>query len=639
MCGIAGFIDATGKLDKDVLVRMTDVLEHRGPDASGYQLFNEGSLSVGLGHRRLSIIDLSEHGAQPMTSACGRYTISFNGEVFNFKILRKELEAEGTVFKGHSDTEVMLAAFSKWGIEEAVKKFIGMFAFAVWDKTLRKLILVRDRIGIKPIYYGWVGKSFVFASQPGSFRQHPDFANSIDRDALALFFRYLYIPAPYSIYQQIRKLEPGAILTVDCSGTIAEALQNPTKDFFWSTDQTWTKGTFESMHDPEEAASSLESLLKDSVSMRMISDVPLGAFLSGGIDSTLVVALMQSLSSQKIKTFTIGHYQREYNEAKYAKNIAARLGTNHTELYVTQQDLTDTIPQLAGIWDEPFADSSQIPTFLVSRMARRSVTVCLSGDGGDELFAGYDRYLAGKKWAILQTVPCAIRNPATRIAAGLCQAAYGLLGSMAALKTSWRMEFMGSRSFLDRYKFLMSTYKHPAQFVTGGTEPELNWYHASFPRPDELVKQMQLWDLLSYLPDDILTKVDRASMAVSLEVRVPFLDHRVVEFAARIPTEMNMKQNQGKQLLRHILRKYVPDELTDRPKMGFGVPVERWLKNELRDWVESLLDERLLREQEYLDAGMVRSMWRSYVQGDVNWTRYLWGIVMFQAWLARQKTK
>ncbi|MCG2733741.1 MAG: asparagine synthase (glutamine-hydrolyzing) [Pseudodesulfovibrio aespoeensis] len=600
---------------------MAGAIAHRGPDDSGS--WADPGAGIALGHRRLSILDLSALGRQPMVSNCGRFVIAYNGEVYNFRTIRTELRALGHEFKGDSDTEVIVAGMAQWGVQEAVKRFVGMFAFALWDRGERALYLVRDRLGIKPLYYGRVANAFVFGSELKALRAFPGFCNDIDRGALSLYFRHNYIPAPHSIYQGVRKLEPGSILRVQPGG-------EPSVIRYWSADEVWDRGLqapFAGSMD--EGAERLHDLLADAVGLRMISDVPIGAFLSGGIDSSLVVALMQAQSSRPVKTFSIGFREQEFDEAHYAKAVAAHLGTDHTELYVTAEDMLSVIPLLPKIWDEPFADSSQIPTYCVSRLAGGHVTVSLSGDGGDELFAGYDRYFWSRRVRRLLAVPLPLRK---LIVAGLPRSVLASLGSLGR-KAAWRLDGLGCASFAELYRFLVSHQKKPAEFVLGGFEPEAELSRNADARGD-IFHRMTLWDTVSYLPDDILTKVDRASMAVGLEARVPILDHRVVEFAASLPLSMKVEKGQGKRILRKVLSRHVPDALVDRPKKGFGVPMERWLGRELRDWSESLLDQNRLVRQGYLDHQAVRRMWERFLAGDTYYCHFLWDILMFQAWLA-----
>lgn len=627
MCGIAGFITPSGK-ERGFLANtakaMSNAIRHRGPDDS--DVWVDEKAGVALGHRRLSIIDLSPLGRQPMASPSGRYVICYNGEVYNFKELRRELEELGHAFRGGSDTEVLLAGFEQWGVRRAVERFVGMFAFALWDAHERSLYLVRDRLGIKPLYYGRLGGDFVFGSELKALRAHPNFDRSIDRDSLTLYFRHNYIPAPYSIYDGIRKLEPGQMLKLN------PQKPEPVVEQYWSACEAWDRGEDEPFRgSKEKAIDQLETLLKDSIGLRMLADVPLGAFLSGGIDSSTVAALMQVQSSRPVKTFSIGFEEQGYNEAEHARAVADHLGTEHTELYVTPQDLLDVVPLIPRYWDEPFADSSQIPTYLLSRLTREHVTVSLSGDGGDELFSGYDRYFwTDRIWKMVNRVPVPFRKLLARAGKMLPGRAYDLLGSRGQ-KIRWRMDALGIDDFESLYRYFISHFKQPQEMVLGGAEPRTAG--ASLSPLDDRWRWMSLHDTVSYLPDDILVKVDRASMGVSLEARVPLLDHRVVEFAARVSTSMKVRDGQGKWLLRQVLYRHVPRELVERPKMGFGVPIERWMRNELREWCEDLLSAETIRKQGYLNPDMVGRMWKEYLGGESNWNYYLWDVLMFQAWL------
>ena len=627
----------------DLTDAMNAALAHRGPDDAG--LWYDAEAGVGLGHRRLSIVDLSPLGHQPMASESGRYYITYNGEVYNFRELRKELKPLGCTFRGHSDTEVLLAAIEQWGLEHAVKRFVGMFAFALWDRNERVLYLVRDRLGIKPLYYGWLGKAFVFGSELKAFKAHPAFRGEIDRNALALMMRHNYIPAPYSIYKGIYKLLPGHILTLNSADTGSAPVPTP----YWTARDVAEDGAANPFVGSEtEAVEHLDILLRGAIKLRMVADVPLGAFLSGGMDSSTVVALMQAQCGQPVKTFSIGFYEQGYNEAKYAKAVAAHLGTDHTELYVTPEQAMAVIPKLPTLYDEPFSDSSQIPTFLVSELACRHVAVSLSGDGGDELFCGYKRYETGRDlWGKIGWMPPLGRQALARslsaVPAKVLDGGFGWLapvlrryGRAGAVgdKLHKLAEILAVESPETMYYRLVSHWKNPAGVVIGAAEPPTvltdcdRW--ANLP---DFTQRMMYLDLVSYLPDDILVKVDRASMGVSLEARVPLLDHRVVEFAWKIPLSMKIRNGQGKWLLRQVLYKYVPKELIERSKMGFGIPIDRWLRGPLRDWAESLLDETRLRREGFFNPTPIRQKWNEHLSGKRNWQYYLWDVLMFQAWL------
>jgi len=656
MCGITGLLNFNNKANKqlrEICVRMTNTLTHRGPDDSG--IWVDPDYVYALGHRRLSILDLSPEGHQPMISSCGRYVIVFNGEVFNFQSIRKELDAQtaAPVFRGHSDTEVMLAAISAWGLKQAVQKFIGMFAFALWDRNEQTLHLVRDRLGIKPLYYGWAGNCFIFGSELKALTAHPEFAKEISRDALALYFRHRYIPAPYSIYQGVFKLYPGHILSIR-PGNPTAAVNTPVhSEPYWSARDIWKHGADNPWEgSDEEAVNTLENLLKDAVQLRMISDVPLGAFLSGGIDSSTVVALMQSLSARPVKTFTIGFYEDSFNEAHYAKKVADHLGTDHTELYLHERDALSIIPALPEMYDEPFADQSQMPTYLVSKLAKESVTVALSGDGGDELFSGYQHYLdAFRQWRTVQKVPYFVRSRVLPLIKKISPDTIdnfilplnAVLVKLGLSKGNVKQRLynfadrLSNQSFLLFYRDLLSNSTSPCSNVLYAQEPATIFSDAVNSEDSfDLYQLMSLVDLITYLPDDILVKVDRASMAVSLEARVPLLDHRVVEFAARIPTALKVRTGKGKLLLRQVLKRYIPEELIERPKAGFAVPVGSWLRNPLRQWAEEMLDEKKLSEQGFLNTHLVRSSWMEHLKGTHNWEAYLWEVLMFQAWLEQE---
>lgn len=628
MCGIAGFIDFTKNLEKPegTLLRMIDELSHRGPDGKG--IWFDETTGVGLGHRRLSIIDLSSEGNQPMVSGSGRYIISYNGEVYNYKALRKELQKLGKKFRSQSDTEVILSAIEIWGLENALPRFCGMFALAIFDIQLKKLFLVRDRLGIKPIYYGYVKGAFVFASELKSFLDYPEFPQTINRNALSTMIRFCYIPSPHSIYEEIYKLPPGHVLSLDSKNNSLQLTS------YWNPRSVLThaiENTFNGTRD--EAVDRLDELIRDAVNLRMISDVPLGAFLSGGIDSSTVVAIMQAQSNRPIRTFSIGFFEEKYNEATYAKSVAQHLGTDHTELYVTPQEAMDVIPDLPTVYDEPFADSSQIPTLLVSKLAREQVTVSLSGDGGDELFCGYRRYhYALHRWKQISWMPYDIRRKLGSIIKTSLLSRWSKPHTFASLLTE--------KNLVQLYKWLLSNWKNPEDIVINSEEPQTAFddelWLLQLP---EWAQQIMFIDLVCYLPDDILVKLDRASMAVSLESRVPLLDHRIVEFAWRLPIDLKIYQGEGKWILRKVLEKYVPRELVNRPKKGFGIPIGMWLRGPLRDWAESLLDERRLSQEGYLTPSLVREKWADHLKEKRSWQYELWNVLMFQSWLETVKRR
>ena len=623
---------------------MTRTLVHRGPDGEGYWLDNESG--VALGHRRLAVVDLTSEGAQPMTSSSGRFVISYNGEVYNFPQLRERLEKMGVVFRGRSDTEVILAAIEAWGVKPAVQEFVGMFAFALWDRRDRKLWLCRDRLGKKPLYFGVQNGTLVFASELRGVLQFPGIESEIDRDSLTLFLRHNYIPAPRSVYRGISKLEPVhlASFSVRNGGGFDQADQS-----YWSAlEVARLAKNAPLLGTLDELTEQLNVLLSDAVRIRMISDVPLGVFLSGGIDSSLIAALMQHQSTAPVKTFTIGFEEEAFNEADYARDIAARLGTEHTEVFVSPQDALDVIPSLASIYDEPFADSSQIPTVLVSQIARRDVTVALSGDGGDELFCGYNRYLWWRQiWSVVGPMPAVIRGLVGRGMTGISTDRWNsLLAPMSRfLPGGLRYSAPGERihklaevlraSNPDAlYQRLLSHWTNPEAIVIGGREPPTPLsINSHINDKDLFTEHMMLLDTVGYLPDDILVKVDRAGMSASLETRAPLLDHRVFEFAARVPLRHKLKGSQGKLILRKVLGRYLPETMFDRPKTGFGVPIDVWLRGPLRDWAEDLLSERRLSSQGFFRPAPIRQLWQAHLEQRQSAHYLLWDILMFQAWL------
>lgn len=654
MCGIAGFLDRAGQHggpDRAALLkRMADAIAHRGPDDEGF--WRDDEAGIGLAHRRLAIVDISAAGHQPMPSVSGRYVLVYNGEVYNHLQLRAELDGAGkaAAWRGHSDTETLLAGFDAWGIRATLERATGMFAIAVWDRDQRILTLGRDRIGEKPLYYGWQGQGrgavFLFGSELKAVRGHPAFENNINRDAVSLMLRHNYIPAPYSVYQGISKLPAGALLHI--------SEQNPDGQL-----ETYWSGAGVALHGashpfdgtPAAAVDALEVLLKDAVRQQMVADVPLGAFLSGGIDSSTVVALMQAQAARPVKTFTIGFHEAGFNEAEHARAVARHLGTEHTELYVTPEQAIAVIPRLPALYDEPFSDSSQIPTFLVSQLARSKVTVSLSGDAGDELFCGYGRYqMTARLWKRLALLPAPVRKLAASGLTAVSTGTWNRIGARIAplLPRAARFANPGDKlhkgagvlqsATLDAlYLALMSHHADPASMLIGGAEPAtlMNGDGGAIAALGDM-QRMMARDMLSYLPDDILVKVDRAAMGVSLESRVPFLDHRVVEFAWSLPQSMKVRDGQSKWALRQVLYRHVPQALIERPKMGFGVPIGAWLRGPLRPWAEALLDESRLRREGFFNVQMVRTTWAEHLSGARNWQYRLWDVLMFQAWLEAQ---
>ena len=652
MCGFAGFFSGQWPADAALayLKAMTNVIASRGPDSEGHWL--DADAAIGLGHRRLSIVELSAAGAQPMRSASGRYVIAFNGEIYNHLDLRAELDQRGRAsgWRGHSDTETLLAGFDAWGIRATVERGVGMFAFAVWDRQARALTLARDRLGEKPLYYGWQGTGrtavFLFGSELKALRAHPAFGAHINRDSLCLFLRHNNVGGSHSIYEGVHKLLPGSLLTV------SQVAPEPAVQIYWSGAAVAEQGVARPfVGSAIEAVDGLEALLKDAVQRQMMADVPLGAFLSGGIDSSAVVALMQAQSSRPVKTFSIGFYEAGYNEAEHAKAVAQHLGTEHTEMYVTPEQALAVIPRLPSLYDEPFADSSQIPTFLVSQLARQHVTVSLSGDAGDELFCGYNRYpLAASVWKRLSTVPLPLRRSVAWALTCISPQSLNRMTAHTPLARRWAnvgdklhkgAGVLTAGSSDQLYVSMISYWLRPEHVVLGGTEPRtvLNGLGPALAGLSDVERMMAL-DLLTYLPDDILTKVDRAAMGVSLETRVPFLDHRVVEFAWKLPMQYKLRRENNsyttKWALRQVLFRHVPRALIERPKMGFGVPIDSWLRGPLRPWAEDLLSESRLKREGYLNPAPIRQKWAEHVSGQRNWQHQLWCILMFQAWLAEQ---
>lgn len=648
MCGINGFFTKNTQYDAEsAIFEMNQAIQHRGPDANN--IWHDSQSNLFLGHCRLSIQDTSEAGAQPMLSESGRYVIVFNGEIYNHLALRKELNEQGlsAKWRGHSDTETLLACFSFWGIEKTLQKLVGMFAIALWDRSQHSLTLARDRLGEKPLYWGWQGENLYFSSELKALKKNAYFKTEIDRNSIALLLRYNCIPAPYSIYKGIYKLKPGHYVQLPLSNLTKAQKVYPIS--YWSFNnvvEAGLKAPFVGSSD--QAIDTLEKALLTSVSDQMLSDVPLGAFLSGGIDSSTVAALMQAQSSSPIKTFTIGFNEKGYNEAKHAKAVARHLCTDHTELYVQASDALNVIPKLSNIYSEPFSDSSQIPTFLVSKLASQHVKVALSGDGGDELFGGYNRYLMAKDiWKKSRRIPKPARKLISHLLLTIPTNKWDTIFDLIspALPQHLRIRTPGGKahklanvlsldSNYEYYRALTSHWLQPNNIVIDGFEPStLTSNYKAWPKTDSFEHAMMAIDAQTYMTDDILVKVDRAAMANSLETRVPLLDHRIVELAWKMPLEYKIKDGEGKWLLKQVLFRYIPQEIIERPKMGFGIPLHDWLRTSLRDWAESLLDENLLRNQGYFHPEPIRKMWTEHLSGKHNHQHHLWDVLVFQAWL------
>jgi len=643
MCGITGYLGKSPHSTMDsVARRMTDTLRTRGPDDSGVWLDEEAG--VALGHRRLSVLDLSPAGHQPMVSDSGRYVLTFNGEIYNHLPLRRQLDAAGRdrPWRGHSDTETLLAHLDRYGFEATLQAIRGMFAFAVWDRQRKSLSLARDRMGEKPLYYGWHGNTFLFASELKALKAHPGFNAEIDRNALRLLLRHNFIPAPYSIYRGIRKLPAGTWIDITGPGT------TPVPTPYWQLATVAERGASHPFDGSEtDALERLHDILENAVRSQMLSDVPLGALLSGGIDSSTICGLMQAIGDRPVKTFTVGFSEHEHNEAEYARAVARHLGTEHTELYVSPDDALAVVPDLPAIWDEPFADSSQLPTLFVMRLAREHVTVALTGDGGDELFSGYNRYTHGPRlmrrlgWmpaparrclgSFLTALPAQALN---RLLHPLAQARGISLPGDKAHKLGQKLAGDAFRSMDDMYVSLLTEWPDSSRLVVDGEIPANTLdSRERWPRLDDPVARMMVMDGLVYLPDDILVKVDRSAMAQSLETRAPFLDQELVEFAWTLPGHFLQREGQGKWLLRQLLDRYVPRKLVDRPKMGFGIPLDQWLRGPLRDWADALLANERLSRQGFLHPGTIRAAWELHCSGRANYGYRLWSVLMFQSWL------
>lgn len=662
MCGFAGIIDTRSQTGHDglcAIVRsMAATLRHRGPDDSGAWV--DENAGIALGFQRLAILDLSNAAHQPMLSRNGRFTVVFNGEIYNHLEMRTELEETDArrEWIGHSDTETLLASFDEWGVRRTLERTVGMFAVALWDRQERRLHLARDRFGEKPLYYGWTRTAFVFGSELQALRRGPAFENQVDPDVLSLYMQFCCVPAPFSIYRNVYKLEPGCVLSLSLeaaatapAGPVAAPLRHAglTLEHYWSLVDVAKKGLAEPIEEEEEATDRLENALADAVRLQSIADVPLGAFLSGGIDSSLIVSLMQRQSSRRVQTFTIGFEDTAFNEAVHAKAVAQHLGTEHTELYVSAQQTRDVIPRLPSLYSEPFADSSQVPTHLVSQIARRHVTVSLSGDGGDELFGGYTRHLWGPRvWNGVKWLPPSVRRGIATTIQRIPATAWDGFGR--AITANRLIQRPGHKAHKlahrlgriedvdDLYRALVTTW--PADSgVVGGAHPLPTRLDAAAAGwgPAEAEQRMMLLDALTYLPDDILHKVDRAAMGVSLETRAPFLDHRVAELAWRLPLHMKIRSGKGKWILRQVLHRHVPRELIERPKTGFSIPIEAWLRGPLREWAESLLSQHALSSRGFFAPAPIRQKWAEHVSGARNWENELWCVLMFQAWLESER--
>ena len=640
MCGIAGFLNNNQKDVGNILNSMIVQLEYRGPDDK--RIWVDCCENIGLAHARLSIVDLTDLGCQPMHSHSKRYTLVFNGEIYNHLSLRSEIETLTDVkWRGHSDTEVLLESISFWGIEKALGRANGMFALALWDNLEQKLLLARDRIGEKPLYYGWIDNCLVFASELKALKKFPNFKSEIDRGSLALYLRYNSIPAPYSIYKDIKKVEPGSILSIKHGDIKTEKIT------YWSTINILRNGKKNQFSGGvSESSSKLESVLTEAIKLQMKADVPLGAFLSGGVDSSLIAALMQANSSENIKTFSIGFDNKNYNEAEYARAVSTHLGTEHYDMYVTSQDAINVIPLLPTIYDEPFSDSSQIPTYLVSKIAKQRVTVSLSGDAGDELFGGYNRYtMTEQYWKVLSRIPLGVRR---KIKGGIQSVSVSTWNKYLSVIFKSKYTNIGDKlhkganilpsiDIDDLYLRITSQIEKPEEWLVNSIEHQLILTNDESSLAElSSIERMMAFDILNYLPTDILTKVDRAAMAVSLETRIPFLDYNVIEFAASLPESHKVSNGVGKKILREVLYKYVPREMIERPKMGFGVPLDEWLRGPLREWAECLLDSDRLKKEGYFNVLIVRKRWEEHISGRRNWQYQLWSVLMFQAWLENE---
>lgn len=626
MCGLAGFLSRSNSDHiGPIISRMAATIAHRGPDDNG--IWIDADAGIALGHQRLSVLDISPAGRQPMVSHCGRWVIAYNGEIYNHMELRHMLESQGSSppWRGHSDTETLLEAVAIWGVDAALRLSVGMFAMALWDRNERALWLARDRMGEKPLYYGWHKGTFLFGSELKAIEAHPDFCGDVDRGALVLYLRHNYVPAPYSIWQGIYKLPPATWLRIQLGDTNIEPVA------YWSLTEVAERGMRNPFSGTEDgAAEGLERSLGKAVQNQMLSDVPLGSLLSGGLDSSAITALMQSHSSQPIRTFTIGFEDSAYDESKYAQAVARHLGTDHTSLTLSADDALTLIPKMPDVYDEPFSDSSQLPTHLVMKLARQHVKVVLSGDGGDEMLGGYNRYFRIPqiiKW--VGWMPKPLKNHLSR--------AFDVFSSEKLHKLGRGLPYASSID--DMYVALVSEWRHPERGVFNGYMPSnlLN-DRSRWPCLPDAVARMMALDALTYLPDDILVKIDRAAMAVSLETRTPFLDPSVVEFAWSLPMNMKIAQGRGKLVLRKLLDRYIPSKLIDRPKSGFEIPLNNWLRGPLRDWAESLLSYERLEEEGYFKPDIIRDIWWRHLKQKSSFGYHLWPVLMFQAWLESRRS-
>ena len=645
MCGIAGFWDTKHNSSHDQLqatvAKMRDMLIHRGPDGAG--LWVDAGSGIALGHRRLAILDLTENGAQPMLSASKRYILSFNGEIYNHQEIKQQLTSTNCApnWRGHSDTEIMLAAFEAWGVSKAVASFVGMFAISLWDSQEKLLYLIRDRLGEKPLYYGWAGDHLLFGSELKALKAHFAWQNSINPDSLGLLMRYNCIPAPYTIYQNMHKLEPGHILIINHDKQVTNLK-------YWDLKAIISDpGSRNHFTTPEQAVDALELKLSQSIKQQMLADVPLGAFLSGGIDSSTIVALMQAQTSRPVKTFTIGFANDNYNEAVQAKAIAKHLGTDHTELYLSAEQTRSIIPDLSNFYDEPFADSSQVPTYILAKMTREHVTVSLSGDGGDELFAGYNRYTAiSNIWSKISYLPIPVRNMLAKLITILPTSKLDTIFKLISplIPDNYKQQNFGAKlhkcagilgcaSEQDMYSNLISHWFDKDTIVPQAKNTDLLLADLSKELTNQpLIESMMYMDSQRYLPDDILVKVDRAAMAVSLETRIPFLDYRLVEFAWSLPIDLKIRNGQSKWILRQLLQRHVPATLFEKPKMGFGVPIGEWLRGPLKEWAHDLLSDSMLAKHHLLDSKKIQKKWQEHLSGALDWQYHLWDVLMFQSW-------